>query len=125
MKALSNGQIRCELDEVLNSEYDEAVVYFIWESKEIEYDDREIAEEIQRKGDGLILPEKERLCPYGEVMYDYLSERGIEVPERRTAKGYLWETGYLYDFYEYWRKLLIQEMKAWLRYHKIVGIELI
>lgn len=125
MNTLSNSQTCCTVEEILNSVFDEEVVYFTWENQKIGYDDVRIAKKVQREGNGLIMPNKEDLCPYGQVMYEYLSERDIEIPERRSAKSYLRETGYLYDFYEYQRNLLIQEMKSWLEHHKIKSIELI
>lgn len=115
-----NDVQRKVLEEILVEEMSGFVAYYDPETKEVEQADSLTVDSLQEEKQIIVFPGSEVLYPYGEAMHDYLISEGIDVPEGRYAKSYVYEQqGGLYGFYDFRREERLRRMNIWLKEHKL------
>lgn len=69
--------------------------------------------------DLLRIPYEDELIPENEILGAYIDDRELQIPLRMSARAYLRENGYYYDFLEYKIEVLVKALSDWLVDHQI------
>lgn len=106
-------------DTMVNHYKGEFLAYIDLEDAQIKICDCYKAEMLKRKGQILLFPYKEELCPFPKVLREYLSDRGIEVPKSKKAISYLHEAGCYYDFLDFQSEWIKHAYAEWCEQNNV------
>lgn len=104
--------IQCHFHEILNREGLDFLTYVNLETCSLEV---HAVDEVEESDVLRQIPYVNELYSENKVLNEYISEQNICIPESMSARKYLRETGQIFDFQEFFEKILREKMTEWFR----------
>ena len=110
-------EIKCYLrtNELINAEGAEYLASIDLQSCSTRIDVKEEAGELEEQGLVKVIPYQEELYDYGREMYNFLENRGINVPKGEKAIRYLQDIGLQSAFWQEVDEVIQSNFQKWLK----------